>query len=529
MSLTSVKMAEEVWLTCLTHALTTETEEIMGLLLGDIQYSNSGNATALIWGASPQMRSDRRKDRVETNPELLAAASAQAEISIHRMTLTTGRTTRVIGWYHSHPHITVLPSHVDVRTQAMYQLLEHGFIGLIFSCFSEDAQKVGKIQVIAFQSMDGKQRQAPPVTNSSIIEVESSWSSSDNTFLVSTPALAESFEQDTGDSRVSKASKEKAKWGLLGRERSMGHYRGKKQRKRDGVGMCCQEEAERERARVRQVRWGEARGGGGSSGRIALLKRSRVGGKSSDLGELFSYADVNYLGKQRMRENAGADSDSSDMTPSMQEALHRSNMDMRQPPGAYVTMTGSRLNLKHNMSWIIEQDLNLSEAEYGAEYIRKEVPLQVLPARYMLKLNSPLKSFTDMQHVLFEEERSAYKQAIFENMCNGKIHPLNFVHHTSTYQASLCKLMEYCLNPTISALQGRLKENEIRLNMLMEEAQSLEVEARGWKSGMHSESPRSHVARGFRGSPVGTRDLHASADSAVTRAPSGSASRRKAS
>ncbi|CAL9038599.1 unnamed protein product [Musa banksii] len=411
MSLTSVKMAEEVWLTCLTHALTTETEEIMGLLLGDIQYSNSGNATALIWGASPQMRSDRRKDRVETNPE---------------MTLTTGRTTRVIGWYHSHPHITVLPSHVDVRTQAMYQLLEHGFIGLIFSCFSEDAQKVGKIQVIAFQSMDGKQRQAPPVTNSSIIEVESSWSSSDNTFLVSTPALTESFEQDTGDSRASKASK--------------------------------------------------------------------VGGKSSDLGELFSYADVNYLGKQRMRENAGADSDSSDMTPSMQEALHRSNMDMS-----------------------------------GAEYVRKEVPLQVLPARYMLKLNSPLKSFTDMQHVLFEEERSAYKQAIFENMCNGRIHPLNYVHHTSTYQASLCKLMEYCLNPTISALQGRLKENEIRLNMLMEEAQSLEVEARGRKSGMHSESPRSHVARGFRGSPsVGTRDLHASVDSAVTRTPSGSASRRKA-
>lgn len=28
------------------------------------------------------------------------------------MTTTTGRTTRVIGWYHSHPHITVLPSHV---------------------------------------------------------------------------------------------------------------------------------------------------------------------------------------------------------------------------------------------------------------------------------------------------------------------------------------------------------------------------------------------------------------------------------
>ncbi|BAT78911.1 hypothetical protein VIGAN_02166900 [Vigna angularis var. angularis] len=37
MSLTSVKMSEEVWLSCLTHALSTETEEIMGLLFGDIQ------------------------------------------------------------------------------------------------------------------------------------------------------------------------------------------------------------------------------------------------------------------------------------------------------------------------------------------------------------------------------------------------------------------------------------------------------------------------------------------------------------
>lgn len=65
--------------------------------------------------------------------------------------------------------------------------------------------------------------------------------------------------------------------GLLGRERSMGHYRGKKQRKRNGVGRCCWEEAERGRARVRQVCWGEARGGGGCLRTVALLKRSRVG------------------------------------------------------------------------------------------------------------------------------------------------------------------------------------------------------------------------------------------------------------
>lgn len=31
---------------------------------------------------------------------------------------------------------------LDVRTQAMYQLLDSGFIGLIFSCFNEDVHKV---------------------------------------------------------------------------------------------------------------------------------------------------------------------------------------------------------------------------------------------------------------------------------------------------------------------------------------------------------------------------------------------------
>ncbi|TYG99200.1 hypothetical protein ES288_A10G177100v1 [Gossypium darwinii] len=38
-------------------------------------YSKDGNVTALIWGASPQSRSDQQKDRVETNLEQLAAAS----------------------------------------------------------------------------------------------------------------------------------------------------------------------------------------------------------------------------------------------------------------------------------------------------------------------------------------------------------------------------------------------------------------------------------------------------------------------
>ncbi|XP_047314558.1 LOW QUALITY PROTEIN: lys-63-specific deubiquitinase BRCC36-like [Impatiens glandulifera] len=137
MSLSYVKMSEEVWLTCLTHALSTETEEITGLLLGDIQHSKGGNFTTL-------PRSDRQKDRVETNPEQLTAASVEAQ---------HGRMTRVIGWYHSHPHITVLPLHA------------------------------GRIQVIAFQSLDGKQSQinlrAVPVSSANkevVIDLESSLS-----------------------------------------------------------------------------------------------------------------------------------------------------------------------------------------------------------------------------------------------------------------------------------------------------------------------------------------------------------------
>nr|CAB3464580.1 unnamed protein product [Digitaria exilis] len=291
MSLTSVKIGEEVWLTCLSHALTTETEEVMGLLLGDVEPSSKGDGmTAVIWGASPQMRCERKKDRVEVNPELLAAA----------MTATIKKTTRVIGWYHSHPHITVLPSHVDVRTQGMFQLLDTGFVGLIFSCFSEDAQKVGKIQA-----------------------------------------------------------------------------------------------------------WG----------------------RSQDM-DFYSHPDTNHTAKHQPRENtifpynpddtqeASIDLYDSDMTPSIQEALHRSNMD-------------------------ISVDLTLFyffPPNSGAEYVRKEVQLIVLPTRHLLKLDTAMTSYCDMQRVLFEEEQSAYNQAVQQNIC---------------------------LIPAITALQDRVKENELRVSILI--------------------------------------------------------------
>ncbi|KAM9600236.1 lys-63-specific deubiquitinase BRCC36 isoform 1-T1 [Morphnus guianensis] len=98
-------------------------------------------------------RSDKRKDRVEISPEQLSAASTEAE----RLAEMTGRPMRVVGWYHSHPHITVWPSHVDVRTQAMYQMMDQGFVGLIFSCFIEDKNtKTGRILYTCFQSIQAQ-------------------------------------------------------------------------------------------------------------------------------------------------------------------------------------------------------------------------------------------------------------------------------------------------------------------------------------------------------------------------------------
>jgi BRCA1/BRCA2-containing complex subunit 3 len=154
--LRGVFVSTEAFLVCMSHALTTEKEEVMGLLLGDIKKSARG-AIAFVSHVSVLTRSDKRKDRVEIEPAQLTAATAEAE----RLSVQLGKQIRVVGWYHSHPHITVHPSHVDVNTQAMYQMMDTGFIGLIFSCFNTDAELNGRIQVIAFQSLDLNQLATP--------------------------------------------------------------------------------------------------------------------------------------------------------------------------------------------------------------------------------------------------------------------------------------------------------------------------------------------------------------------------------
>jgi BRCA1/BRCA2-containing complex subunit 3 len=66
----------------------------------------------------------------------------------------------VVGWYHSHPHITIHPSHVDLSTQQLYQHLDSRFVGLIVSAFDKSR---GKIGFIAFQSGPQSQEVVIPI------------------------------------------------------------------------------------------------------------------------------------------------------------------------------------------------------------------------------------------------------------------------------------------------------------------------------------------------------------------------------
>ncbi|NXR44796.1 BRCC3 deubiquitinase, partial [Hippolais icterina] len=175
MAVQAVHLEADAFLVCLNHALSTEKEEVMGLCIGEVPpaegrprggagggaaYAGCGLREAVdtsrivhIHSVIILRRSDKRKDRVEISPEQLSAASTEAEM----LAEMTGRPMRVVGWYHSHPHITVWPSHVDVRTQAMYQMMDQGFVGLIFSCFIEDKNtKTGRILYTCFQSIQAQ-------------------------------------------------------------------------------------------------------------------------------------------------------------------------------------------------------------------------------------------------------------------------------------------------------------------------------------------------------------------------------------
>lgn len=145
MSLEALDVSHDALFCIMCHALSTEQQEVMGLLLGSWQYRDSVALSAFAAEAKPLSRNDRRPDRVEVSSEQLAAVVTEAE----------ERGLQVIGWYHSHPHITAAPSHVDARTQGQYQSLHQGFAGLICAVFQQRDEAIfPSIKIVAFQSYD---------------------------------------------------------------------------------------------------------------------------------------------------------------------------------------------------------------------------------------------------------------------------------------------------------------------------------------------------------------------------------------
>ena len=159
MSLSKVVIAADVYYVLESHAHTTEREEVMSLLLGDVVTTEEGAVVSRVWGVSVQAREVKEADRVEVSPEMLAESARDAE----EMSAATGRPTRVVGWHHSHPHISPFPSHVDLRTQASYQLLDPNFVGIITAVFEVPRPDTPpKASSLAFQSVpaDGSHLQA---------------------------------------------------------------------------------------------------------------------------------------------------------------------------------------------------------------------------------------------------------------------------------------------------------------------------------------------------------------------------------
>lgn len=64
---------------------------------------------------------------------------------------------------------------------------------------------MGRIQVIAFQSLDGRQRNTGPSTNSSIIDIETTLGNSNSS--VSASSLNILPEENAGDSHVTNFAK----------------------------------------------------------------------------------------------------------------------------------------------------------------------------------------------------------------------------------------------------------------------------------------------------------------------------------
>lgn len=138
-----VKMSTDAYSSCLNHALLTEAEEVMGILLGrTVKSKNNDNTNIIhIYSTICLSRKCKEKDRVEFDEIQISQASEKAE----QLSKDAKMDIYVVGWYHSHPKITIPPSSVDLNTQFSQQY-QGPFVGIIISCFSSDQNNINKVK-----------------------------------------------------------------------------------------------------------------------------------------------------------------------------------------------------------------------------------------------------------------------------------------------------------------------------------------------------------------------------------------------
>ena len=145
-----INLTSDAYSSILNHALLTENEEIMGLLIGN-EIKKKDSLIINIFSTICLTRKCKEKNRVEFD-EIQMAHAIEITNEIKKENKIDAN---VVGWYHSHPKITIPPSNVDLNTQKSQQY-QGTFVGLIVSCFSTDSNKINKINLIAFQTKSDK-------------------------------------------------------------------------------------------------------------------------------------------------------------------------------------------------------------------------------------------------------------------------------------------------------------------------------------------------------------------------------------
>jgi len=151
----AVEVTLDTFHTCLEHVTFHQGEEMMGLLLGQ-----SAGRVVRFHAPVVLKRKDKRPDRVEISPEDLSLGMKHADDLNQLVNVGSPdggdvdeHQIRILGWYHSHPNITVWPSHVDLGTQDRFQMMDGDFVGLIFATYLGSADKTThNNELVAFQA-----------------------------------------------------------------------------------------------------------------------------------------------------------------------------------------------------------------------------------------------------------------------------------------------------------------------------------------------------------------------------------------